>query len=300
VLPIVPANQVARAPAPPPAVGPGTTGLTGPPQPGTGPGALPPNATRPGVHKGVLKGGAPGGTPAIPPGMPPPGRTLGRKAPASPGGKEPERHAARGPGGPESAFAGPTPPTAPPVLGNPRQTPARPGRTERSQVTGPRQTDPPQPGTPVGAVPPILNAPAQSRTTPPTQQPPARRTLPGRPATPGADWVGADTARLEANDPVLGRNPPTTQPASRLEEVPERLRRRRTAEQPAEGLRPGEVPPELAPRRAAAEEPVPAEAPLDEDAFFVETPGGGVLGKQQERTTYRPEPPAALGREEAT
>jgi hypothetical protein len=304
VPPPLSANQVGRAPIAPPAVGPGAAKVAGVPQPGAGPAALPPNAARPGVHKGVLKGAStPGGTPAVPPGMPPPGRTLGRKAPASPSGKEPERHALRSPGGPESAFAGPTPPASPPVLGNPRQAPGRPGRSERSPVAGSRQSDPPPPGTPAGTVPPVLKAPASSRTGPPAQQPPARRNPPGRPGTPGADWVGTETARVGASDQVLGRpKPPTGQPVSRLEEVPERLRQRRHTEQPAapERPRPGKVPPELAPRRATADEPTPTEAPLDEDAFYVETPGGGVIAKQQERTTYRPEPPAALGREEAT
>jgi hypothetical protein len=161
----------------------------------------------------------------------------------------------------------------------------------------------------------VLNAPTSAHVGPD----PAVRGRPGRPATgqpggpgrrrrPETEWVGTDAARAEATEPVLDRpDPPLTGHAvSRLEEVPEGLRRTRTESQqpgPARSRR-GTVPPELAARRGAAETPGSTDAGeaaddqrvvLDEDAFSVETPGGGVLGKQREDKSYRPEPPPALG-----
>jgi hypothetical protein len=47
--------------------------------------------------------------------------------------------------------------------------------------------------------------------------------------------------------------------------------------------------------------PVPLESEdgqkivTDEEAFSVETPGGGVLAKGREDTSYRAEPPTAVG-----
>ncbi|MFC0529915.1 hypothetical protein [Phytohabitans kaempferiae] len=281
------AGPVTGVPVTRPSVGPGALPPGAPPQPS----ALPPGAPRPGVHNGVLKAGnAPAAPPSLPPNMPQPGRTIGR-APTAPDTEEPARPVTGRPTDSESAFSGPPPPASP-VLGNPRQPPARPGHRERPPLTGPRRTDPPAPGAPAGAVPPVLNAPSPPQATPPRQSP-ARRGTPGAPVPPGSEWVGAGTARDRASGPVLGRpHTPTGQPASRLEEVPERLRGH-AARQPTSGPA---VPPELTPRRTVPEEPAPAEIRPDEEAFHLETPGGGVIGKQPERAVHRPEPPASLGR----
>jgi hypothetical protein len=96
--------------------------------------------------------------------------------------------------------------------------------------------------------------------------------------------------------------PPTGGRVSRLEEVPSALRGRPTPGTAARPARGGStVPPELAPRRTNATASASTggrdehEIVTDEQAFSVETPGGGVLGKQAEDRSYRVEPKAALG-----
>jgi hypothetical protein len=203
------------------------------------------------------------------------------------------------------------------VLNNPRPAKGRPGRRDDATpaARGPGQTDPPTPGRPGATAPPVLNAPTSGRVGPdpavrgrPGQRSTGQPGAAGRRRRPDVEWVGTDAARAEAAEPVLDRpEPPLTgQAVSRLEEVPARLRRARAESQPAGPARtkPGTVPPELAARRGAAETPGSTDAGaaaddqrvvLDEDAFSVETPGGGVLGKQREDKSYRPEPPPALG-----
>ncbi|WP_132353842.1 hypothetical protein [Micromonospora sp. 15K316] len=97
--------------------------------------------------------------------------------------------------------------------------------------------------------------------------------------------------------------PPTGARVSRLEEVPSSLRSRPAASQPARPARGGRaVPPELAPRRtsnpeqaARPDEQDELKIVTDEQAFSVETPGGGVVGRQAEDRSYRAEPKTALG-----
>jgi hypothetical protein len=98
---------------------------------------------------------------------------------------------------------------------------------------------------------------------------------------------------------------------SGLEEVPKALRGSPWSSPPAgrPGAHPNTVAPELGTRhtRPAAETvggvPAGAAGPAgdgrrivtDEEAFSVDTPGGGVLGKRPEDRSYRAEPPTALG-----
>jgi hypothetical protein len=103
--------------------------------------------------------------------------------------------------------------------------------------------------------------------------------------------------------------PPVTGAAvSRLEEVPTGLRNASAdaARAARAGGRTDAVAPELTNRRTTSEggpvTPVGiAEGNdgqrivTDEDAFSVDTPGGGVLAKQREDQNYRPEPPTVLG-----
>jgi hypothetical protein len=142
--------------------------------------------------------------------------------------------------------------------------------------------------------------------------PPARRGrgAPGTPGQPGrsgspapsAEWIGAQEARADVAEPVLDAPPvpPTGAAVSGLEEA--KLRGRPAAE-PTRSTRsrpPSTVAPELTARRAkvagTAREQVDDDRIItDEKAFSVDTPGGGVVAKKPEDTSYRAEPPPALG-----
>ncbi|HET6214844.1 MAG TPA: hypothetical protein VFE14_18395 [Micromonosporaceae bacterium] len=266
--------------------------------------------------------------------MPPmAGRTLTSRKPPAPArseqstaptpSAETEEPFARAPGG-----------TAPPVLNSQRPGRARPGSREEfgPPARGTDLSGPPLAGRP-SATPPVLTSPGATGTAvehgagpPPLGRgqsggqsapgrtlPPAQPGAPGRgrsakqkggPATPsGADWVGADAALADASAPVLDAPelPPTGTAVSGLEEVPKHLRTGRAAAARAArtGSPRGTVSPELATRRVtpAAANAKPAEGDrlvTDEDAFTVDTPGGGVLAKQADEPARRAEPPAAL------
>mgnify|MGYP000654199881 CR=1 FL=1 len=272
--------------------------------------SLPPAPGMGGLKKGVLQGKT--GAPGLPPGMTqPPGRTLGRKPPGAGTGQE-DRTLVPGPVETEDAFSRPPGSTAPPVLNNQRPNQRRPGSREELMPPA-RAGGPHEPGTPLqsGATPPVLNRPGS---TPPQQKP----TGPGRPergrtgATrsqqppPGSEWTGVRTARDDAGPPVLGAPTPPARGAgmSRLEEVPTQLRGRST--EAATRQAPGTVSPELAARRAVSRTGVPdgdkaedgQKIVTDEEAFTVETPGGGVVKqKQQQNTGYRAETAHRSGRQ---
>jgi hypothetical protein len=316
--PVAPAISTPAVPAPPVPPGPLAPPVVSPPvlpvapsvpavptaRPSVNPGALPPgeaptappNASRPGVRNGVLRAStAPATPPSLPPGMPQSPGTLGRK-PSGPADEErAQRTQTVRPVNSEGEFASPPPPGSP-VLGNPRQGSGRPGSGRPPSPGVPRRTDPAATGAPDGTVSPVLRAPSTGQPVP-APPAPARPRTPAPTAAPGSDWLGADAARGRAADPLLGRRKPQAASMSGMEEVPEGLRRRRAASSltgPEHGG-PGDVV-ELAPRRAVSETPALAEVPPDEEAFHVETPGGGVIGKQSEQATYSAEPPPLLGR----
>ncbi|MEV0393606.1 hypothetical protein [Polymorphospora rubra] len=284
------------------------TNPAGVPRPGAAPPALPPNPAS--MRGGVLQARGPGGTPQLPaqpaltspaartPGAVPPGA----RVPGRDGGTQDGTQLRQQPGR-DSPFGRPPAGLAPPVL---RQAPTAqptPGR-----IGGP--TTPARPGT----TPPVLGRP-EAGVTPPPATPRGRRKATERDrrrSSPESQWVGAEEARADTSAPVLDAPalPPSGSAVSRLEEVPNPLRRSPTASAfPAGGNRGGAVPPELATRRTGPEgqQVDPARTPgagaegerrilTDEDVFVVETPGGGVLGKTREdATTYRAEPKTALG-----
>jgi hypothetical protein len=244
--------------------------------------------------------------PSSPP-HPPPGRG-GRKI------RDPQL--ARPPVGPaetEEAFTRPPSPVAPPVLNNRRPGQRRPGSQAELMPHGPGQ-----PGTPAhpDAAPPVLNSPAKSAAQPPAPPPgrPARRggQTPGRSAQQppaGDDWIGLQEVRAEASSPVLDTPAPVSGSAvSGLEEVPKALRGKPSSPPAARsGAHPNTVAPELTARhtRPSTKDstgPAPGAAAeegqrivTDEEAFTVQTPGGGVLGKRAEDSSYQAEPPTALG-----
>ena len=286
----VPILPVGAAGLKPPVAGlPPSTGAA------TAPGGMPslPPSSRPGgLNKGVLQRQ---GNPALPPSAGrPPGRTIGRNRDESrsdPGANAP---------GEEDAFARPPGSATPPVLKRPQRT-VRPGsREELTPTTGMSDADLPGQS---AAGPPVLNRPGRQASD-------RRRTDEGkdraRPAgtSPGSEWVGVDEAREDAAAPVLDA-PPPGRGSSRLDEVPTQLRRRSaSAGRPGVAGPPrGTVSPELAARRAepTTGTPVPIESEdgtkivTDEEAFSVETPGGGVLAKGREDTSYQAEPPTAVG-----
>lgn len=301
--PAGPTSQGARPPgAATPAVPPGAprrgSSRPGTQQPGMPGSAAPPGtpgARQPGspARPAARQPGSPGfGTPTLPPGRPGPGR------PGAPGADE---HAPGGPVDSAEAFAPPPAQTAPPVLrAAQRPDPRRPGgphdllpfRGRGADDAAAGETAPPVLGRPQRA-----DAPRQDR-----GKSGAGRQAAGQPVA-GNEWIGADAARAEAGAPVLDAPTRAVSGAkvSRLEEVPRQLRGRgATSPAPAgEPPRRG-VAPELAARRSEAtpEAARPDDQPTivtDEQAFGVETPGGGVLGKKPEDRSYRPEPPTALG-----
>ena len=286
------------------------------PLPQTAPSQLPPGAPggmprgAPGLRGGVFQGTGASGPTA--PQMPPQGgRTLSRKPPpGTTGAPDQERRATPIPSDVEDAFTRPPMSTAPPVLNSPtRPGPSRPGERQPSTpMRGPGHPDGSVPWRPSETAPPVLNSPTR---TPVQQQPPVpgrpgrgRSDGPGRAApgpTPGTEWIGSEAAVADTTAPVLDAPEPVRPGAvSRLEEVPKRLRGRPAATGPA--VRTGAAPAELGTRRTRPDterrpEPAADEAPrivTDEEAFGVETPGGGVVAKQAEDRGYRPEPPAAI------
>jgi hypothetical protein len=258
--------------------------------PGSTP-SMPPSARPGGLNKGVLQRQGASGQP--PGAHPPPGKTLGRKRDEP--GTDPST-----PGQTEDAFTRPPGSATPPVLKRPQRT-VRPGSTEElTPTTG--MPDAALPGQ-SAAAPPVLNRPAR-RAADPRRTDDRKDRVRGDGPRPGTEWVGVDEAREDAAAPVLDA-PAPARGASRLDEVPTQLRGRATsAGRSAEAGPPrGTVSPELAARRAVPTTgtPVPLESEdgqkivTDEEAFSVETPGGGVLAKGREDTSYRAEPPTAVG-----
>jgi hypothetical protein len=258
---------------------------------------------------------------AAPP--PQPGRAAppaqpGRPTPPQPG-RPGDRNQAERPTGARSpftpvdadeAFAPPPATTAPPVLKNPGGDPhrRRPGSADEVRTTragagdgGPPRLD--------GTAPPVLNRPGRPRDTAPGApvRPDRDRTRRTAPTAPGADWVGVEEARAEAGAGIVDAPPPPPSGSrvSKLEEVPQQLRGRaatRDAATRASAARPGTVAPELTARRVGSnspETPVEDESPAvitDDQAFGVQTPGGGVVSGKRDEPAYRPEPPKALGK----
>ena len=159
-----------------------------------------------------------------------------------------------------------------------------------------------------GTAPPVLNSPARPG---PAAPPPARRRADAararreREAAHGSEWIGAQEARADAGDAVLDAPapPPTGSRVSRLEEVPKELRSRAATRQPATGrtTRPGAVSPELTKRRTE-EDQVVTQADeesrgivTDDQAFEVQTPGGGVVTSRRDEPVYEPEQRRVLG-----
>ncbi|HEU4424695.1 MAG TPA: hypothetical protein VFR67_19395, partial [Pilimelia sp.] len=283
-------------------------GVLGRPAPSQPTGTLPPGTVK---SPGRTLGRPTPGTAQPPAPAPPPGRTLGRKEPVAPGTGKDQRSRVAGPAGVEEQFARPPASTAPPVLNNQRPTQRRPGSPAESAPTAKRAgtTDGPTLAHPDTA-PPVLNRPARvpERSGPVTGKRPERGARPGGtgPAQrPGTEWVGVEAAREDATTPVLDAPaPPVGGATSKLEEVPSKLRGRRpTAARPT-AARPsrGAVPPELAARQTSPGSGTPATSRAedepaivtDEEAFNVETPGGGVLANRRDDTPHRPEPPTAL------
>ncbi|MFJ6198360.1 hypothetical protein [Micromonospora sp. NPDC092111] len=266
--------------APPKALrGPGSSSTAAPPSGARGTGGTPATGAPP--SSAARRPGAPGTET---------GSATGRGAPGRPGtgGTEPFGRSASS--------------TSPPVLQSRRPEGRRStgGLPTGERVTG--SSTPTRPGT----SPPVLGSPATGAGVPPTG--PARssrrgRDGAGRATAPGSEWLG--DGQPEATAPVLDAPavPPSGARVSRLEEVPSALRGRPSASPASRPARGGQtVPPELAPRRTSAakrddrdERRDEHEIVTDEQAFSVETPGGGVLGKQAEDRSYRAEPKTALG-----
>jgi hypothetical protein len=187
--------------------------------------------------------------------------------------------------------------SGPPLAGRPTVAPPVLSSPGSSGASGPGPGVAPGKGT-LGSQPPTPGRPRRAKSD--------RSGTPAAPASQGAEWVGVDAARADASAPVLDAPaaPPTGAAVSGLEEVPTTLRASGTTAtgRPATaGRRRGTVPPELAARRTRPATGEPAaqadgqKIVTDEDAFVVDTPGGGVLTKQPEDKSYRVEPPAALG-----
>jgi hypothetical protein len=309
--------------APPP----GTAGLSGT-------SAAFANAKLTGPASGILSRGAgvpelPGGmrSPAAPPlsrgnirrpgagsgepgeGQPNQGRrsnrdALGRArggAPSEPGLEEPF---GRSPSG-----------TAPPVLNNKRPNRPRVGSPE--ELT-PETTGEDRPTSALGSdtTPPVLRRPGAGSpdgAPPPTQRSGRRKetktgtSTTGTPLVAETDWTGAEAARTEAAKPVLSVPEPVLDPGSDLEEVPGVLRSRAASAADVgtggSATRRGTAPPELTRRSRQQQRQLPEDAVerpgseivTDEEAFSVETPGGGVVGGRVEDSSYRQEPRATLG-----
>ncbi|MBO4162447.1 WXG100 family type VII secretion target [Micromonospora antibiotica] len=293
--------------------GAGAPGVTEPPQASLrSPGANatpPPTGGRAAPPGGLRRPGAPSAA-TPPPGVRGAGGPSTTGAPHSPGtrrpgteqGEDEARHGSVRPGaGDADLFGRPAGETTAPVLHSRRPEGRRTAGGGRA--TGERAGDAAAATRP-GTTPSVLGSPARSVAVPGTPRSKRRdRGDAARPAASGGEWL-AD-GRSEATAPVLDAPaaPPSGGRVSRLEEVPGALRGRPSAgpaPRPARGGQP--VPPELAPRRATAarhdDRDEGRDGPgivTDEQAFSVETPGGGVLGKQAEDRSYRAEPKTALG-----
>lgn len=298
---------------------PGTNGLT---RPGANGLARPGDAGNPfrvnnlPRNNGVLQGrqglSAPDGparsgmrSPAPPASRPPairrPARSGGRSEQEGVLGRGRTGRGGDAPGRPslDEPFTRSGPRPAPPVLNRGRPDRTRPGIQEKTT-----------PGTPAGGsilgqptAPPVLGRPPAAPPEPETRRGTTRRSTPA----PGTEWVGTEAARLETATPILDAPAPapTGASVSRLEEVPAALRGSGSPAVP--GLeRRSTVPGELSrrTRHNPVSAPRPTDAPTqadeptivtDEDAFQVETPGGGVLGGRQEDHGYRAEPRTVLG-----
>ncbi|MEU7958712.1 WXG100 family type VII secretion target [Micromonospora humida] len=216
---------------------------------------------------------------------------------------DPARRGTARPGaGDEDLFGRPAGETTAPVLQN-RRPPERRTSGGAGRAAGGQAGDASTPTRP-GIAPPVLGSPTRGAGVTGTPRSKRRdRAGAAQPATPGGEWWGDD--RSEATAPVLDAPaaPLSGGRVSRLEEVPGALRGRPTAEPTTRRARGGQpVPPELAPRRTTAAKRDDREGHgdgpgivTDEQAFSVETPGGGVLGKQAEDRSYRAEPKTALG-----
>jgi hypothetical protein len=322
VLPVLPLPG--QTVLPPPGVTPPPTGLPGqlPPRlPGGGkPPAFGPGLTR--TSPGVLSPGLKPGTSA--PGLPPnpgqlgrnsfgsgpgqspgtgqpPGRTLRRPGttnPSQPGrpgdrrrGEDRDRQTTGSFEGEES-FGRP-PGGMPPVLKNPTgdRDRRRPGSLEemRPSVNGSGDAYRPD-----GTAPPVLNRPS----TPATPPPAVRRRGPAdreRQTTAWADYFGAEQANAPTGSGRLGA---PTGASSRPEEAPRGLRSRAATQ----GAAAGADSYELSKRRTTAE-PMPvasrddeaAGIVTDEQAFEVQTPGGGVVTSKRDEPVYEPEIRRVLG-----
>ncbi|GAA4599516.1 hypothetical protein BJY16_003105 [Actinoplanes octamycinicus] len=312
-LPLFPSLPGGTKPALPPSLKPGFGGQK-PGLPGT-PGL--PGKTMP--NPGQLTKNA-FNQPGQPPGLgQPPGRTLRRGGPRTgqpgqpglPPGRPGDRRrgttdrGTRVPGTPldgEETFGRPPGSTMPPVLKNPTgdRDRRRPGSTEELRPTVSGSNDAYRPD---GTTPPVLNRP-----TPPGDQAPARpsrrRETPGERTGPAwGDWFGAEEARSGAGSGLLGAPtpPPTGSRVSKLEEVPDALRSRAATAAQQSGKQ-GTVAPELSKRRTTAD-PVPvvheddesSRIVTDEQAFEVQTPGGGVVTSKRDEPVYEPEIRRALG-----
>ncbi|MFI1988203.1 hypothetical protein [Actinoplanes sp. NPDC020271] len=308
-LPVVP-GQLPLAPG---ALKPGAQP---PALPGAGPKApsLPPGATSP--NPGQLGRGAFNRTPGQPPGLgQPPGRTLRRgggspgRTPGLPGRGDRRRDGESSrrphlPGDGEETFGRPPGSTMPPVLKNPagNRDRRRPGSTEELRPdTTAGSGDAFRPD---GAAPPVLNRPST-----PATPPPARRrdeTDRERRTTAWADYFGTEAARSESGTGMLSAPgvPPTGSRVSGLEEIPRGLRSHaanRAHEAAQRGPRDAEAP-ELAKRRTISN-PAPAQQLVDdestivtdEQAFEVQTPGGGVVTSKRDEPVYEPEIRRVLG-----
>lgn len=329
-MPVLPPG--ASTPVPPPSLGgaggSGTTpaGLVrpplSPPRPAgqSGQAGLPPGALRNGVLQRPGLASPPGaaGQPALPPpgvrspaapaGAPPPG--LRPNPPTKQTPSQSSRPGMPQTPGLQSLFSGRPVSASPPVLSKPgpeRRQPDRPTELPR-RPQGEQRSGAFPPGVSHTA-PPVLNAPQRSAPVPPqTRRPgrtPAKAAGPNRPQ-PGTEWLAADELQ-DAAHPVLGMAGPAPSGAavSKLEEVPNKLRGPAAARAEASRRQTGAVAPELAARRTSqgaakstqTDDRTMDEQPIvtDEQAFTVETPGGGVITHHREETPYRPEPPTALG-----
>jgi hypothetical protein len=195
--------------------------------------------------------------------------------------------------------------TSPPVLNN--QRPGKQRRADRRDEFDPATYTSPgssAPMRPAGATPPVLSSPGKNAMHAPPAPAPTRprsgalaaQGQSGRPAPPG-DWVGVNEARVDVAASVVEApsSPPSGTAVSNLDEI--KLRGR------ASGA--PTVSPEL-PARRAHHDTFGAGAPAtdmeeagqrivtDEQAFSVDSPGGGVLTKRPDGRTYRVEPPTAL------
>ncbi|GLY01588.1 hypothetical protein [Actinoplanes sp. NBRC 101535] len=193
--------------------------------------------------------------------------------------------------------------TTPPVLKNPTgdRNRVRPGSQQEMRPPSLGGTG----GDAVhreGTAPPVLQRPTRTPETPaPSRGRPGRKD--GRKPA-GADWIGADQARTEAGAPVIDAPapPPSGSRVSKLEEVPKELRSRAAtrASGPGRVERPGTVAPELNRRRTSdgrdrTERDDEARGVVtDEQAFEVQTPGGGVVTSKREEH-YEPEIRRILG-----